>query len=408
MTFGRTRSRDRSRGHSSARPPLVLDFRAAVPTFGWAVDTLAPAGCAYTRAASPGTVQSGTSTLYDLSIFSAVANLLVWGRAVDSWDVGLLLGGARTNYVPYSSDYTTGGGLRWALGGTVTQTTGQTGPTGTAVATRLQATGASDNISKTATGLGALAAVSATSWVKPNAPPNDVAIVATSGAGNAIASSVWNRLVASGGTGTADAGGACALYVVFGSASGGLSAAARDWLVYGSQIELGGFPDELIPTAGAPATRAATFLRALSATVTPKLATGRLSIELRFRAKGARTEYGGTTSLWYVDASNQASFVPSTGVLTITVAGATNTCTLPAWARLDLIELSVQCGGGLATVVKYRLNAGAVTSLAITGSALGTHATGDLYLLSTNAGQHLSAWLYTAAFYAPGAPSWAA
>ena len=82
--------------------------------------------------------------------------------------------------------------------------------------------------------------------------------------------------------------------------------------------------------------------------------------------------------------------------------------TLPSWARYDLVELSVQCGGSVATVVKYRLNGGSVTSLSVTGSALGTHATGDMYLCSTNSAQHLSCWLYAARFYRSGGPSWAA
>lgn len=383
-----------------SRPgPLVLDFRSAAATVG----TTAPAGCGYTRAACASSVQTGTSTLVDLSAFSATANLIVRGRALDAWEFGIQLEEARTNRVPYSSDYTVGGGLRWTQGGTVTGTAGQLGPAGAGTATRLQATAPGDNRFFTATGLGASVGVTHSSWVTPNAPPADVAIAGDAGTDNSLALSVWERLMATGTVTAADS-----LYVVFGSASAGLSAGARDWLVYGSQIELGRFPSSYIPTAGGTATRNATFLRALSATVTPKLATGRLSIELSFRAMGARTEYSGTHSLWYVDANNQAAFVASTGVLTITVAGATNTCTLPSWARYDLVEISVQCGGGVATVVKYRLNSGAVTSLAITGSALGTHATGDVYLLSTNAGQHLSAWLYTAAFYAPGAPSWAA
>lgn len=408
MTFGRTRSRDRSRGHSSARVPLVLDFRAPVPTFGWAVDTLAPAGCAYTRAASPGTVQSGTSTLYDLSIFSAAANLLVWGRAVDAWDVGLLLEEARTNLVPRGRDFSH---ASWTKVTTGTPSYGAAvspfgGATGATLLTVPITTG---YLAETSTS-GAVTGDVTASWWQFGDPANGNVYTLVSGDRTATtlgSASAWGRLSISRNAG----GGASSLVPADGrdwSAKGGLVAAAHTVTVDACQREAGSFPTEYIPTTGTAATRAASFLRVLSATVTPKLNTGRLSIELKFRAKGARTEYGSTTSLWYVDANNQAAFVASTGVLTITVAGATNTCTLPAWARYDLIELSIQCGGGLATVVKYRLNAGAVTSLAITGSALGTHATGDLYLLSTNAGQHLSAWLYTAAFYPSGGPSWAA
>ncbi len=399
MTFGRTRSRDRSRGNSSAHVPLVLDFRTSALSFG----TTAPAGCGYTRAACVSSVQHGTSQVFDLSAFSATAGLLVRGRALDAWDFGIQLEEARTNRVPDFADYSA---ASWTVSGTVTRTSGQTGPTGTASATRLEIAAASF-IYRSSTSLAGDHTCS--QWMRPTTPPADVGLL--SGGSNTVrdellaAPAAWKRYVAVGVTPTAGTinsfgGDARANYVSFG-------AGARDWTAYGHQIESGGFPTSLIPTSGAIATRNATFLRALSATVTPKLATGRLSIELSFRAMGARTEYSGTRTLWYVDANNQAAFVASTGVLTVTVAGATNTCTLPAWARYDLVEISVQCGGGVATVVKYRLNSGAVTSLVITGTALGTHATGDVYLFSTNAGQHLSCWAYVAAFYAPGAPSWA-
>lgn len=393
-----------------SRPgPLVLDFRSS-SAFGFAVDTVVPAGCAYTRAASPGTVQTGTSGLYDLSIFSAIANLLVWGRASDAWEVGLVLEEARTNLVANASNYAAG---TWATTGSITRTTGQTGPTGGALATRLECAAGTNFQSATAAGLGAVNTQTGTTWVRPHlgTAPADVGLLTTGGT-PAIGSSIvqgadasWRRLSSSG---TPTGVGAFLVYPIFSSAAVPvLGIAAHDWDCYGTQIETGAFPTEFIPTSGGTATRAATFLRVLSAVVAPKLSTGRLSLELKLRAKGARTEYSGTRSLWYVDANNQAAFVASTGVLTVTVAGATNTCTLPSWARYDLVEISVQCGGSLATVVKYRLNSGAVTSLAITGTALGTHATGDVYLFSTNAGQHLSCWAYAAAFYAPGAPSWA-
>lgn len=399
MTFGRSRSRDRSRGNSSARVPLVLDFRTSALSFG----TTVPAGCGYTRAACVSSVQYGTSQVFDLSFASGTANYLAWGRADDAWAFGLQLEEARTNSVLYARDYSN---AAWVKAGTVTRTTGQSDVFGGTGATRVEVASGVNVLAETATGT--LGAFVGSAWIKGAAPNFNVfrtsgaTVVATT----AASVGAWGRVSVKGD----GLGGTTAVEPVDGrdwAAQGGLVAGARDVMLDACQREAGSFPTSYIPTSGGTATRNATFLRALSATVTPKLTTGRLSIELSFRAMGARTEYSGTHSLWYVDASNQASFVASTGVLTITVAGATNTCTLPAWARYDLVEISVQCGGSLATVVKYRLNSGAVTSLAITGTALGTHATGDVYLFSTNAGQHLSCWAYVAAFYAPGAPSWA-
>lgn len=400
------RSRARSRARGGVRlPPLVLDFRAA----SWGFGTEAPTGCGYTRAACASSVQTGTGTLFDLSALSAVAGLLAWGRALDAWDVGLVLEEPRTNLITYGRDYAQ---ASWTVFGSALRTSGQSDPFGGTGASRIQAPSGTHGLGETIrTSCAGISTASA--WLKSasgTAAPNlntdrSSARIATS----ATAAATWGRL-----SFTATGGGAetTALVPVDGrdwSGIGGVAAGTRDFYVDACQREVGAYPTSYIPTAGAITTRNATFLRALSATVAPRLATGRLSLELKLRPMGARTEYGGTTSLWYVDANNQAAFVPSTGVLTITVAGSTNTVTLPSWARYDLVELSVQCGGGLATVVKYRLNSGSVMSLAVTGSALGTHASGDLYLCSTSSAQHLSCWLYTATFHPNGtAPAWAA
>ena len=390
--------------HGGAPPPLVLDFRVS-NAFGFAVDTIVPAGCAYTRTACVGSVQSGTSGLYDYSAFGAsVPNMLVWGRANDAHEIGLVLEEARTNLVTNSRNFSAGS---WVTAGTVTRTTGQPDALGGTGATRVQVASGVNVLADTASG--ATGITTASAWV--NGPAPNLNLFRTSGA-TVFASSAgspgsWGRIAVS-----ADAlGGTTSIEPVDGRdwfAQGGLVAGARDVLLDACQREAGAFPTEFVPTSGATATRAATFLRVLSATWAGHALTGRVSLELVLRPKGARTEYGGSTTLWYVDASNQATFVPSTGVLTITVAGSTNTVTLPSWARYDLVELSVQCGGSVATVVKYRLNGGSVTSLSVTGSALGTHATGDMYLCSTNSAQHLSCWLYAARFYRSGGPSWAA
>jgi len=409
MILGRSRGRDRSRPSSGAPGVLALDFRIS-NAFGYSLDTVVPAGCAYTRTACVGSVQSGTSGLYDYSGFGlSVPNMLVWGRASDAWETGLVLEEARTNAVSYGRDTSQS---TWTVFGTATRTGGQSDPFGGSAAARIQAPSGTNGLGET-TRTTLAGASTASAWVRAvgsaaapnlNTDRSPSARVATSG----VAQTTWTRVDF---TATGAGGETTAIVPVDGrdwSAIGGVGTGLRDIVVDACQREAGSFPTEFIPTTGSTATRAASFLRALSATWAGYALTGRVSLEFVLRPKGARTEYSGSTTLWYVDASNQATFVPSTGVLTITVAGGTNTVTLPSWARYDLVELSVQCGGALATVVKYRLNGGSVTSLAVTGSALGTHATGDMYLCSTNSAQHLSCWLYAVRFYRSGGPSWAA
>ncbi len=379
---------------SSAR----FDFRSTA-----GATTTVPAGFAFTRAACVDSVQTGTSTLVEIA---SAADVLRYGRALDAWDVGLVLEKSTVNAVPDSQNYAA---VTWTTSGAITRTASQTGPTGTALATRLEAAAGVNIQYYSRTGLNPAIPQASSQWMRPYTPPADVALIAggtpTTTDIVLAAPTAWRRYTLAPITPTA--GGIVNTLAVDTRAFPGIAAAARDWVVYGMQSEASSFPTSYVPTTGATATRNATFLRALSAAWTPWITAGRLSIELSFRAMGARTEYTATPYLWNTDANNYASFVPATGVLTISIAGATNTVTLPAWARYDLVELSVQCGGSLATVVKYRLNGGSVVTLTVTGSALGAQLGAlDMYLLSSNGGNQLSAWLYTVAFWR-GAPAWA-
>ena len=140
----------------------------------------------------------------------------------------------------------------------------------------------------------------------------------------------------------------------------------RTW---GHQVEVGDAPSSYIPTTlGATATRQGERLVA-TGTLT---ANGRLDWNVILRPRGSSSEYitdGTTVTCWYVDSNNKASWNSTTRLLTITVAGVTNTCTLAAWSRHDYVRLLISCGV-TATVVKQRVNSGSVSSLAITGSAL--------------------------------------
>ncbi len=396
MTFGRSRSRDRSRGNSSARVPLVLDFRVPVASFG----IIVPAGCGYTRAACSSSVQYGTAGLIDLTAFAAVSNLLVWGRADDSWSGGLVLEEARTNAWLDSRDPST---ANWTLSGTPTLTPGQVSPSGDSLAYRIQA----------ASGTG----IVREAW--PTAPSGIISVT------------LWEKTVAATGTNVfntfalqrtpinafpaGNVWGRVGMSFFIATDSGVIVADGRDWtsvlgqpagardLIYDyGQREAGGYPTEWTPT-----TRNANFLTVLGSTWSSRILAGRVGLELWLRPKGARSEYSGTRYLWWIDANNHVSFDASTGVLTVTIAGASNTTSAITWSRYADVKVYVELGGSLATYVAVLID-GVRTVPSITGSALGSLAAGDLYLRSSSTTGSTCAWLYMQSFWSPGTrPSWA-
>ncbi len=379
--------------------PLILDFRSSSATFG----VTAPAGCGYSRAACVSSVQTGASSLLDLSAFSGTADLLVRGRASDSWEHGIALEEARTNLVTYARNYAQ---AAWVKAGTVTRTTGQSDPFGGSGATRVQVASGTNVLADT--GSGSLTDVTVSAWVKGAAPNANIfrtvgAVVTATTAGSVGA---WGRAALSA-TGAASA---TSLEVVDGrdwSSVGGLVAGARDVMLDACQREAGLYPSSYVPTTGSTATRAASFFRVLSATWASRLLAGRVGLELWLRPMGARTEYTGTRYLWWIDANNNVAFDAATGVLTVTVAGASNTTSAITWSRNADVRVYVELGGSLATYVAVLID-GVRTVPSITGSALGALAAGDLYLRSSSTTGHTCSWVYWQGFYAPGTrPDWA-
>ena len=386
----------------SPPPPLILDFRS--PTWGFGTDP--PAGCGYARAACASTVQTGASTLFDLSALSAVANVIVSGRASDSWEIGIAIEEPRTNLITYGRNYAQ---ASWTVFGSATRTAGQSDPFGGTGASRIQAPSGTHGLGETIrTSCAGVSTASA--WLRSHsgtAAPNlntdrSSARIAT----NATATTAWGRL-----SFTATGGGAetTALVPVDGrdhSAIGGVVNGARDFAVDACQREVGGYPTSFIPTAGAITTRNAGFLPVLGATWASRILGGRAGILRHFRPMGARSEYSGTRYLWWLDANNHVSFAAATGVVTVTIAGVTNTTSALAWSRYADAQVFVEMGAGVSYVAL--LADGVRTVPSVAGSALGSLSAGDLYLGSSNVGGHTCAWNYKAGFFAPGTrPDWA-
>jgi len=382
--------------HATRPPPRILDFRTAAASFGVTV----PAGCAYTRAACVSTVQTGTSGLVDLSAFSGTANLVVSGRADDAWEYGLLLGEARTNLVTYGRDFSNAAWTKVTSSGpSYGAATSPFGGTGATLVSVPITTG----ILAETTASGVVAGNVTASWWHLGAASNSNLFTTGDGlrTGTTLGSvSVWSRLSITRASGS----NTSAIVLADGrdwTASGGLAAAAYSATFDAAQREAGNYPDEYIPTAGATATRNASFARALSAFWSPQILGGRVGIERAFRPKGARAEYTGVRYLWWSDANNNVAFDAATGVITVTVAGASNTTSAITWNRYASLRVYVETGGGLATYVAVLID-GARTVPSITGSALGTVPAGDLYLGSSDTTGHTCAWNYRRGFYAPG------
>jgi hypothetical protein len=189
------------------------------------------------------------------------------------------------------------------------------------------------------------------------------------------------------------------------SGQGGQAAMARDLLRDWVQVEVGAYETEAIPTSGSAATRAGERLRDDSGS--RWVSGGRLSLEAKLIPKGARSQYAAAVRLW-TSGTDYAEIAPATGVLTVSIGGSTNTTSAITWSQFDTLEIFVAAGGDSATVVKYRVNGGAVTTCTITGSALGTLTVTTLDLLCSGTSSQLAAWVQTlAAWPSNGRPSWA-
>jgi len=376
----RSRARVRGAGGVKAAPSFIFTGLTAGPV------TL-PAGLTLTRASSA-TVQTGTSVVVTAGIASNQARA---GRKLDADSVGLFVECARTNLCKSSEDPTS---ADYAAGVTVVTTYPDgTAPNGSATTACKHAV--------TNPGYSRYQAFSATTGVKHTysmwhqSPSGSITARWQPGAATPTYSctTAWGRVTGA----YTSVGTLHYLTMVITDTQ-----TVRTW---GHQVEVGEFPSSYIQTTlGATATRAGERL-----TITGAVTRGgAIKFACGLRCLGASTEYvtdGATVSVWYVDANNKAQFDTTTLVLTVTIGGATNTCTLNSWTRDQLVELSIVAGGSVATVVKQRVNSGSVNSLTITGSALGAISATSLDVLCESTGKQ---WSGIVTYLQCSTPAWAA
>lgn len=339
------------------------------------------AGFGFSRA-SARTVQTGTNTFTTTGLTTDVAGI---GRVLSSDPLALSFSATRTNVCRDNRDPTQS---TWDAGSgySTTRPTG-TAPDGAATTSTRFNGGAAYSKYVTITGhTGEKYVLSM--WTKSNTGSSQSAQWEVS-VGNVAytATTSWVRQV------SAVASFAATGYLV---PCNGL---AQDLLCDAVQAEKGEYEDDVIVTAGASATRAGERLYYTS--LSKILASGRLTLALRFRAKGTAAQHATDNAnicLWYVDANNNAYIAAATRVLTVTIGGASNTCTLSAWSKGDTVRIQIAAGGSSATVVKTQYNAGAVSTPSITGSALGSLSGSSIDLLCEGTTKQLGAWVEEIAF----------
>jgi hypothetical protein len=334
-----------------------------------------PGGLSFARADSStcATVQTGTSTVSS----TIAANLARGGRALDADPIALVIEPARTNVAINSHQ----GSLSGWNAGTATRTTGQTGPDGSSNAVRFTAT--SGQFSHFLQPSGSNGSYTFSEWVIQatggalsqfvggvngiSSPTLDQVAVSTVGA-------TWQRVSAT----PVHSHSTSVLVIVPAdgrnwstSPPSGIGAGARDVIVDYVQAEIGLWASEGIVSGASATTRAGD--RLYHATGTVIVPHGRIAMHFvtQFKHSPANADAAFRLFTDHGDATTYAE-VSTGGVLTLSIGGVTNTTAAMSWAAGDVVEMWVSTGGGRGTVVQYAVNGGAVTTLTITGSSLGT------------------------------------
>lgn len=361
------------------------------------------AGLAFTRSGSGYSVQTGTSTV-DTSVTSTDQPRC--GRRLDANNIGLAFEEARTQSFPQPRNPSS---ASLAVGSGDTYTSGQSDPTGGTAAYRVVVT--SSGYSKYADlGVGSGTYV-ASMWVRKGSGSGvyqlgNYGTLLSGSAASGTAASTWARVITPAHTFSAnnrygipnDGEDLSGL-----NDGGGTTAGARDAIIDLIQWEVGAFATEVITSA---ATRNGEHLEYTSAPAV--ISNGRLMIRFTVRPKAAPANYSAAFRLW-TRGSDYAEFA-TTGVLTVSIGGSTNTTVAWTWAQYDLLEGFVAAGGNAASVISYRVNGGTAVHPTVTGSALGSVSTaGVLELFCSGTSSQFTSWIYEVEFWkGQTKPTWAA
>ena len=349
---------------------LSADFTSLTPG---AVASL-PAGLSFSRASSA-TVQTSASTVVTAGIGTDVARV----GSADGTTIGLVIEPSRQNFAPDSRNMIA---ASWTAGiGTTTHPLTPAGPDGSSLTSRVQC--ATSQYSNYRLGAQGSSRRIGSTWVRT-----------TSGSagqaqpyiydGTTVAAALfsiggtWSRVAvaqATSGSNSVSQFNPNSSQDL--TANGGGAPGATDNCIDLVQIESGSWASEAIVTSGAAATRAGERLYLSSGASVVNV--GRLSAYIKAQFKHSPANADSAFRVWsdHSDATTYAE-ISTAGVLTVSVGGVTNTTTALAWAAGDIVELWIAAGGGVATVAKYRVTSGgvpgAITTLTITGSTLGTYA----------------------------------
>jgi hypothetical protein len=151
---------------------------------------------------------------------------------------------------------------------------------------------------------------------------------------------------------------------------GGIAAEALDAYYDAHQLEAGLYPSPFILTTSAAVTRAGQKLTTPNATTVTS--SGKVSIYVELEIPSTFANADSAMRIWS-DPNDATTYVElaTNGTLTVSVGGATNTCSITGDSAGALFKLWVKAGGSAATVVEYKFGAGSVVTPSITGSALG-------------------------------------
>ncbi len=413
MICGRSRSRDRSRGHGGVAAAILFaaDFTglalgtATLPR-SFLVDRADAANAATSydlQATTPGTAAVFVNIAADTPRIARSATRL-----------GLLLEETRTNYLLYNLDRTHTAAGQWSgAPSSGSDTTGQADPALGTNGTRLQAS--SGGFARWATSVSLVNANSYVSawYASPGGGTSYKLLVSPAGlagGGTLGAAGVFTRLAFA-----ENANNPAYIPCDGRNADGGaIAAGARDSVYWGGQVEGGKFVTSVIITAAVAVARAGErlYLPSTAPEVATLASNGRVSLCVAVEALGRFSDYSAAMRVWTIDASNYCE-IGTDGSVTIAVGGVTNTCpasTVTWSAKNDFIEFFVAAGGSaLPAQFSYRVNGGAETHGVVTGAVLGniTTAATAVDFLCSGTTKQLSGIVTSITAYASGyGPSW--